>query len=74
MMAAEMIKSMLDSGGVYVHCHHGADRTGAILAMYRIEREGYTPQQAYKEARKYGFKSWNTYLREWIGYPKSAEK
>ena len=31
--------------GTYVHCLHGQDRTGLVVAMYRL-RSGWTPEQA----------------------------
>jgi protein tyrosine phosphatase len=27
------------SGPVFLHCRRGADRTGAVIAMYRIARQ-----------------------------------
>ncbi|MCW9717530.1 tyrosine-protein phosphatase [Avibacterium sp. 21-599] len=38
---------------VLVHCYHGADRTGIVLAMYRIIFENQTVEQARYEM-KYG--------------------
>lgn len=42
---------------VYVHCFHGSDRTGTMVAMYRIAVEGWTKQQAIDEmiGGGYGF-------------------
>jgi protein tyrosine/serine phosphatase len=40
---------------VFVHCHSGRDRTGVIVAVYRVLVDGWGPKQAYKEAKKYGF-------------------
>ena len=31
-----------DSGPVFLHCRRGANRTGAVIAMYRIARQGWT--------------------------------
>ena len=42
---------------VFVHCHHGEDRTGTIIACYRITHDGWTGEQAKSEAEKYGM-SW----------------
>jgi tyrosine-protein phosphatase SIW14 len=38
-----------------VHCWHGADRTGAVVAAYRIAVEGWTPTQALDEMVAGGF-------------------
>ncbi|MCX7927932.1 MAG: tyrosine-protein phosphatase [Candidatus Omnitrophica bacterium] len=40
---------------VFVHCDSGRDRTGAMIAMYRVVVDGWTIKQAYREARKFGF-------------------
>ncbi len=45
---------------VLVHCRRGADRTGVIVALYRILYEGWDPERAYREMRAFGFR-W--YLR-----------
>ncbi len=39
---------------VFVHCRRGADRTGTMIAFYRIAFEGWDPEQAYREARNIG--------------------
>ena len=41
---------------IYVHCQHGADRTGCMIGIYRETQDGWTFQQTYAEMRKYGFK------------------
>lgn len=53
-------------GPVFVHCRRGADRTGAMVAMYRIARHGWANQRAYNEARIFGIRSWYTGLRKQI--------
>lgn len=40
--------------GVYVHCEHGNDRTGLIIAVYRIAHCGWTNRQALAEAEADG--------------------
>jgi tyrosine-protein phosphatase SIW14 len=42
---------------VFVHCRHGQDRTGTIIACYRITHDGWTGSAAKKEAVSYGM-SW----------------
>lgn len=69
----QKIRDLLSRGGVYLHCAHGADRTGAVIAKYRIEVEGIEPCDAYREARRFGFKPWLKKLRAWIGCPEGAD-
>ncbi len=39
---------------VFVHCKHGEDRTGTLVACYRISRDGWTAEQALEEAKSFG--------------------
>jgi len=39
---------------IFIHCHHGKDRTGTIVACYRISHDGWTAEQAKDEAQRYG--------------------
>lgn len=47
---------------VYVHCQHGADRTGEMCGIYREVHDGWTFKQAYTEMLHYGFKPYYTKL------------
>ncbi len=40
---------------VFVHCLHGADRTGTLVAAYRVIIEGWTKDDAIEEMKKGGF-------------------
>jgi protein tyrosine/serine phosphatase len=40
---------------VFVHCQHGADRTGCMIGIYRVTQQGWQWQPAFAEMRKYGF-------------------
>jgi protein tyrosine phosphatase (PTP) superfamily phosphohydrolase (DUF442 family) len=40
---------------VLVHCAHGEERTGAVIAAYRVVSEGWDPAAAEKEALDLGF-------------------
>jgi protein tyrosine/serine phosphatase len=42
---------------VLVHCTGGVHRTGVCVALYRIERQGWDPQQAIDEMDHFGFES-----------------
>lgn len=45
---------------VFVHCQHGADRTGCMVGIYRVTHDHWAYARAYKEMRHYGFKPWLT--------------
>ena len=40
---------------LFVHCQHGADRTGMICAMYRVVICNWTKEDAIKEMKEGGF-------------------
>ncbi|MBU2995413.1 dual specificity protein phosphatase family protein [Cellulophaga baltica] len=40
---------------VLVHCWHGSDRTGAVIAAYRMVFESWTKEDAIKEFRRVEF-------------------
>lgn len=40
---------------VLVHCQHGADRTGAMCAIYRVAVQGWSREEALKEMTEGGF-------------------
>jgi tyrosine-protein phosphatase SIW14 len=42
---------------VFVHCRTGDDRSGMMVAAYRMAEQGWTPQEAMKEMEAYGFSS-----------------
>lgn len=47
---------------VFAHCSSGRDRTGAMIAMYKIVALNWTIKNAYKEAKSLGF--WPYYGEE----------
>jgi protein tyrosine/serine phosphatase len=50
------IKKLLqDNGPTFVHCFHGKDRTGLVVALYEVKCLGIDPDDAIKEAEKLGF-------------------
>lgn len=51
---------------VFVHCKRGADRTGAIIAIYRIEHDGWTSERAKAEANRYGMGWWERGKKDYI--------
>ncbi|MBX9568790.1 MAG: dual specificity protein phosphatase family protein [Candidatus Obscuribacterales bacterium] len=40
---------------VFVHCFHGSDRTGLLVAMFRLTRQSWKVDDAYVEMKKCGF-------------------
>jgi protein tyrosine phosphatase (PTP) superfamily phosphohydrolase (DUF442 family) len=53
---------------VLVHCQHGADRTGSMIAVYRVIVQGWSKDDAIREMKEggYGFhRIWGN-LPEWI--------
>lgn len=51
---------------VFVHCKRGADRTGTVVAVYRITRDGWTAKQANEEAEKFDFGWWQIWMKDYI--------
>lgn len=49
---------------VFVHCQHGADRTGCMIGIYRVTQQGWTYPRAFAEMRSDGFNPHWTKLRE----------
>jgi tyrosine-protein phosphatase SIW14 len=43
------------NGKSFFHCQHGADRTGAMAAIYRMTMQGWSVDQAIAEMPQYGF-------------------
>ncbi len=51
---------------VFVHCKHGADRTGAVVAAWRLVADGWTKEKAIQEMTKGPF----GFHEIWRGLPK----
>lgn len=65
----ERVLGILDTPAnqpVFVHCHLGADRTGMVIAVYRITHDGWTSERARAEANKYGMHLWEMGMKNYI--------
>jgi protein tyrosine/serine phosphatase len=51
---------------VFVHCEHGSDRTGTIVACYRIKNDGWSAERALVEAKTYGFSVFQIGMRRYV--------
>lgn len=50
---------------VFVHCHHGWNRVGVMVAIYRVAHHHWPPEHAYAEGRRLGLVAWNPVTR-WV--------
>jgi protein tyrosine phosphatase (PTP) superfamily phosphohydrolase (DUF442 family) len=55
---------------VFVHCEHGADRTGLMCAIYRVAVCGWTKEDAIKEMTRGGF----SFHSIWMNLPKFVQE
>jgi protein tyrosine phosphatase (PTP) superfamily phosphohydrolase (DUF442 family) len=54
------------AGAVFVHCQRGADRTGAVIAAYRIDHDHWDNDRALSEAKSDGMGSFQFPRRSYI--------
>lgn len=54
------------SAPVFVHCKRGADRTGAIIACYRISHDSWQPKRALSEARDDGMSFFQRSMQKYV--------
>lgn len=62
----ELLRAGRD-GAVFVHCRRGAERTGVMIAAYRMAVEGWSPAEARAEMEAYDFRAWlHPHLVRWV--------
>lgn len=51
---------------VFIHCRRGSDRTGTVLACYRISHDHWQNHKALEEAKAYGLSMFERAMRNFI--------
>lgn len=54
------------SGPVFVHCKRGADRTGMVVAVYRISHDQWDNKKALTEAKSYGMSIFERAIQSYV--------
>jgi protein tyrosine/serine phosphatase len=54
------------SDPIFVHCQHGCDRTGTIVACYRIQHDHWTCELALREAKHYGISRLEFLMKRYV--------
>lgn len=47
---------------IFVHCRLGVDRTGLMVASYRMAEQGWTAARAHREMAAFGFDSFHSFI------------
>jgi protein tyrosine/serine phosphatase len=58
--------SQNETARVFVHCRRGKDRTGTVVACYRIQHDGWSNKKAQAEANGYGMSRVEYGMRSFI--------
>ncbi len=51
---------------IFVHCRRGKDRTGTVIACYRIQHDGWNNARALEEARESGMSRAERGMRSFV--------
>jgi protein tyrosine/serine phosphatase len=63
---AKLLSLLSSQETIFVHCQRGADRTGAVIACYRIEHDHWDRKRALNEAKLLGM-AWDQFgLKRYI--------
>jgi tyrosine-protein phosphatase SIW14 len=60
-------------GPVFLHCRRGDDRSGLVIAVYRVVHDHWTDAQAFREAREQGMSRFEVLMRRYIRHFNPAE-
>jgi len=64
--AVEALLNDATSGPVFVHCKRGADRTGTVIAVYRIAHDGWNSKKALSEAKADGMSVFQRAMQRYV--------
>jgi uncharacterized protein (TIGR01244 family) len=64
--AVQALFNDADSGPVFVHCKRGADRTGMVIAVYRISHDGWDNKKALSEAKSNGMSIFERAIQHFV--------
>jgi protein tyrosine/serine phosphatase len=52
----DTLDSLAKEGGpVLIHCEYGRDRTGLLIGLYRVLKQGWKPKDAFREMLDHGY-------------------
>ena len=64
--AVQKIFNDPDQGPVFVHCKRGADRTGLVVAVYRISHDSWDNKKALAEAKSNGMSMFERAIQHYV--------
>lgn len=66
---AKFLALIQDNPGkkIFVHCHVGVDRTGMMIASYRMAEQGWTADEALHEMKAFGFSTFHQMICYGLG-------